>query len=422
MAAPSNQQSPDARAPKSQEQVPSFTVFVRLPFPRGDFVDPPPVQWSFAKDTALWDIISKASNGKDLDWHALAEDFNVTLSFLLQQAAWLYERHLSQVRAQLRKVNRPVSIGTPPMPSSVSGSGFTMTRGGSHGSRVPSSLAHRNRETGIMRDDVVSPDPPTQIKGPRMSRTSSTNTVYQIQKSSPIANQIAEVNPTAIEQGGNASHDSHRKPVDTSPRQQRQSFDRPRTPSAKARESSSSSSESESEAEAPMSRSRLYTRRPRFSASKAPLNALSDADEDSEDSPPFLPFSDPKVPNKPTPQAQDPSATLRIPPKEQASQKPETKSKQTLKPTRTVNSSSSSAQSQPARSPQVPLSSLSPRQRRLAKEGSEGTPSMGSSFSDLDDASVTQSALEEALANEMTHGGVASRMSTISQALRSRYL
>jgi hypothetical protein len=47
---------------------------------------------------------------------------------------------------------------------------------------------------------------------------------------------------------------------------------------------------------------------------------------------------------------------------------------------------------------------------------------MGSSFSDLDDASVTQSALEEALANEMQHGGVASRMSTISQALRSRYL
>ncbi len=47
---------------------------------------------------------------------------------------------------------------------------------------------------------------------------------------------------------------------------------------------------------------------------------------------------------------------------------------------------------------------------------------MGSSFSDLDDASVTQSALEEAYANEMTHGSVASRMSTISQALRSRYL
>ena len=55
---------------------------------------------------------------------------------------------------------------------------------------------------------------------------------------------------------------------------------------------------------------------------------------------------------------------------------------------------------------------------------------MGSSFSDLDDASVTQSALEEALAREMGQPGggssigvgVAGRMSTISQALRSRYL
>ena len=48
---------------------------------------------------------------------------------------------------------------------------------------------------------------------------------------------------------------------------------------------------------------------------------------------------------------------------------------------------------------------------------------MGSSFSDLDDASVTQSALEEALMSNMQHGrngSVASRMSTISQALRSR--
>lgn len=38
------------------------------------------------------------------------------------------------------------------------------------------------------------------------------------------------------------------------------------------------------------------------------------------------------------------------------------------------------------------------------------------------DASVTQSALEEALASNMQHGGMASRMSSISQALRSKYL
>lgn len=60
------------------------------------------------------------------------------------------------------------------------------------------------------------------------------------------------------------------------------------------------------------------------------------------------------------------------------------------------------------------MSALSPRARRIAREGSEGTPSMGSSFSDLDDASVTQSALEEALAREIKEGrgslGVVGRM------------
>ncbi|EQB59247.1 hypothetical protein CGLO_00402 [Colletotrichum gloeosporioides Cg-14] len=46
---------------------------------------------------------------------------------------------------------------------------------------------------------------------------------------------------------------------------------------------------------------------------------------------------------------------------------------------------------------------------------------MGSSFSDLDDASVTQSALEEALASKMQDGAIGSRFS-ISQAFRSRYM
>ena len=61
---------------------------------------------------------------------------------------------------------------------------------------------------------------------------------------------------------------------------------------------------------------------------------------------------------------------------------------------------------------------------------------MGSSFSDLDDASITQSALEEALLSGMGNttmtiggapsaaaavGNVANRVSGISQALRSRY-
>ncbi|KAL8756358.1 MAG: hypothetical protein Q9184_004531 [Pyrenodesmia sp. 2 TL-2023] len=92
-----------------------FTVFIRCPFPRGDFVDPPPVNWDSTKDQKLWDILSRTSKGpKDLD---------VDLPFLLQQAAWLYERQLSQVKAQLRKVSKPSVTAPSPTPSSASASG-----------------------------------------------------------------------------------------------------------------------------------------------------------------------------------------------------------------------------------------------------------------------------------------------------------
>ena len=71
-----------------------------------------------------------------------ADEFDVTLAFLLQQAAWLYERQLSQVRAQLRKVNRPISTGTPPIPSSVHGSGYAITGGGSQGMLRSQPITH----------------------------------------------------------------------------------------------------------------------------------------------------------------------------------------------------------------------------------------------------------------------------------------
>ena len=51
-----------------------------------------------------------------------AETYNVTLPFLLQQAAWLYEQQLSQVRAQMRKVASPTPAAPSPMAGLVSGS------------------------------------------------------------------------------------------------------------------------------------------------------------------------------------------------------------------------------------------------------------------------------------------------------------
>lgn len=51
-----------------------------------------------------------------------ADHFDVTLQFLLQQAAWLYDRQLSQVRAQMSRVPTTQSTSTSPAPGSVSGS------------------------------------------------------------------------------------------------------------------------------------------------------------------------------------------------------------------------------------------------------------------------------------------------------------
>lgn len=69
-----------------------------------------------------------------------ADQFEVDLSFLLQQAAWLYDRQLSQVKSQLRKVSKPSLTAQSPTPSSVSGSavtgGHAMARTGSGGTKL----------------------------------------------------------------------------------------------------------------------------------------------------------------------------------------------------------------------------------------------------------------------------------------------
>jgi hypothetical protein len=67
-----------------------------------------------------------------------ADQLDVSLQFLLQQAAWLYERQLSQVRAQMRKVGNPNASSAPsPVAGSESASliagGHAMRRGGSSG-------------------------------------------------------------------------------------------------------------------------------------------------------------------------------------------------------------------------------------------------------------------------------------------------
>ena len=102
-----------------------------------------------------------------------ADKHNVSLPFLLQQVAWLYERQMSQVKAQMRKVGASRSSAAPSPVPGQSSDNFTsemMRRTGSSaggqsraqnkrpihllitGARAPSSLSLR-RDSPIPKQD-----------------------------------------------------------------------------------------------------------------------------------------------------------------------------------------------------------------------------------------------------------------------------
>ncbi|KAE8410585.1 hypothetical protein BDV36DRAFT_302610 [Aspergillus pseudocaelatus] len=400
----------------------NFTVFIRLPFPRGDFAE-----WNAAKDQALWDLLSRPSKGDDIDWKALAERFDVTLQFLLQQAAWLYDRQLSQVRWQMRKVGTTQSSSPSPAPGSISGStalGGQSAKGGPGAApRVPSRLSSHQKDTLPQR-------------GPPPRRTSSATTVNQIKisRESPRTETPVELKDPRWESVNRRSSASKRDhapvpsaPVHKSPVLQEEDFS-----------SSSASSSSSDEDDGLASRRGLRFRR--FGKFSTHRPGLRDDEEDEDESPAFLPLSRAQPEAARDPSAQDLNATLRLQGEDHAGARRRT-SEQSPIPRASVtteSSTSSTSSGAPVTVPRRGVNSIpsplsSSRRRELAhlspqrlnasgRDASDGTPSMGSSYSDLDDASVTQSALEEALLSNMQHGGMASRMSTISQALRSRYL
>lgn len=491
-----------------------FTVFIRLPFNRGDFIDPPPVAWSATKERALWDILSRQAKGKEIDWRSLSERFEVTQPFLLQQAAWLYERQLSQVRAQMRRVGSRQSATPSPAPGSTTASmvgGQAMKRGGSGGSRVPSRLSTQalgSPATGAGGEST--PGTPAKSRGslpfrnPSIAGAAVTSSQPRATpgQSRPVSRQSSK-DPdapvyTAQSRRGSIQHQLARSPGQT-------------------RTTQAQSSDSEEE----MTQSRITARRPNPSSihrralslrkdnsqlqrgsptassdANTPRAQASDDDDEDDDTPSFLPFATPSTETKGRPSSssqQDPGATLRGTPNTQ--QPPSTSrptanrrttservASPTVEPPTPVQArrpdardlpSSTSSPSPPAQAnkqakpappgqprsmgpaptpaPAPRLTSpnqttspgpgpnqnpLSPPHRALLQSsprrhpgpGSDTSPSMGSSFSDLDDASVTQSALEEALLSGMGNttmtipgGGVAGRVSGISQALRSRY-
>ena len=111
VAPPSPQVASYSNAPDHGSKV-HYTAFVRLPFPRASFEEPPLVDWDAVKDKQLWKLISKAPNSNELNWEQMAEKFGVGLSFLLMQAAWLYERHFEGMKKQMMRLGGSGASGT----------------------------------------------------------------------------------------------------------------------------------------------------------------------------------------------------------------------------------------------------------------------------------------------------------------------
>lgn len=205
-----------------------------------------------------------------------------------------------------------------------------------------------------------------------------------------------------------------------------------------------SETDSEGERRSAPARSSRVSRRPPLGKKGAVSGAAAESDGDNEDDEEessgdgYLPFA--AAASSKAPGRDDPAATLRSSPKRQTAALhagSSSKGKSIRSPPPPESSESSASSTHPSQQPSNAATSkstskpsqrgpLSPKQRaQLAqlspryKSGSEGSPSMGSSFSDLDELSVTQSALEEALMSNVQHGsiGMGSRMSGLRDAL-----
>ncbi|KAI0385204.1 hypothetical protein F5Y04DRAFT_207784 [Hypomontagnella monticulosa] len=412
---------------------PTYTVFVRLPFPRGDFVDPPPANWDSDKDERLWSIVSRLS-GSEIDWNNIALNFGVTVDFLLQQIAWLTERHASQVRAQMRKAAAAAKGSSAPSPQPGPEGPFAaepMRRTGSgdrQQARAPSALSIR-KDSPLPRNDGSVPGTPMRsTPRPTATRTSSSNTAVYTTRNLGNSGK-APIKPSAESQ----RHRLSSLPITTSVDDDNDQgpSDPPSPGPAETSDDDSASSSSSDPAQ-----SRIIRRPPRFQGGTTNAgSSFADDDDDEDAEPAFLPYKpqpdDASSSNSSNRGQHDLSATLRGNPSRDYGRR---YGKGSSSRAERIHHSQTSDSSTNSGAPKAggPLSPRRTMELAVGRSpgggkgkghsgGSDGTPSMGSSFSDLDDASVTQSALEEALASKMQDGTIGSLRGTISN-FRSRLL
>lgn len=358
-----------------------------------------------------------------------AQEFGVTQPFLLQQAAWLYERHFQHVKAQMTKLrtsNAPTPVLGSTSQQTVAG-GVPMKRLGSGGggaSRAPSSLSIRSRDSPVARTDVVGGTGTPSMR-PELSRTPSAATVTQ---SRPFLPPSSPRQP--VQRSFRSTATSRRTETTPLPA----ATDSPTTaaaaspPASESTSTSSSSADEDSDAP-PARQSQLFRRPPPFQRHKKTKTALADVDDTGEDSgddsPTFLPFAAAKGGDGTQQPREDISATLRdnaaTPPRTTRTHPSNIVAVQTARANTSATArgkgkqpvhtgkleSSASSVSSTAATPgatapseaaqqhrrqldalsprhRAELARLSPRRQGTARDGSDGTPSMGSSFSDLD--------------------------------------
>ncbi|KAI5287171.1 hypothetical protein KEM54_006188 [Ascosphaera aggregata] len=463
-----------------------YTVFIRLPFERKDFVDPPPVDWNAAKDEALWKVLSSLT-GQDIDWKILAERFRVSLPFLLQQAAWLYDRQLSQVRAQVRRVGTKSSFRP------VSSESVTARDGGrppsTRDSHFQENLAWSKANMSNGCGPAASPE--IVSGGPSLAFLRNATANLSVEPKLPAATTAnsTTVQPELQGSTGSSGPDKFTKSVAEAaalppPLESRPSFlDAP----SDLDEEDSTDPPSESDNDTSTHNRRISSLRHfnMLSHSRPSMKSYQEmTDDDGEESslPTFIPLAEEEDEEADEPQSsgtalghyEDPNATILGSPgpdltvaavaaeaathdcgladgmttntaitpgysEQQFSASTSNSNSVSTVPNISATYSTGSigaarrvvplatpASSQTRHSTKLDVmnDSLSPRSRTsiIAREETDSTASTASSFSDLDDTSVTRSALEEAYLSGVQNGGIASRVGTISQAFKSRYL
>lgn len=304
-----------------------------------------------------------------------ATRFDVPVDFLSQQVAFLTERHASQVRAQVRKATAAAK-GSAPSP--ILGSELATS---AH-QRTGSALSTR-RDVPISRQDVnTSSTPATFPVRPSISRHASVN-----RHPTSFPNR-------ALDQGARKRLSSLpiTSPTAKSPDPQ-VAPRRDKTTSPGPAESSSNES---SDDESSPAQSRIIRRPPRFQQQDVAETYQDDGDDESEPA-----FQSHQGPSDQT--GQDMASTLKGDERAAGRQSHKGSMGDVMHQSQTSDDSSTGSpfavQKSKPREPKG-LGPLSPRRtaelagrspsgkgKASPREDSEGTPSMGSSFSDLDGSS-----------------------------------